>query len=207
MHIRNQTTPISSPPSPVPISPSAPLRSSSAQPPRAFACGGLESPFPDCLVLRETWPTVLFGQPRSSPDPQRTSFSCLGPCHMCARKLRAQHQFHEVVSLSDRVLVLTDGLLPINWTLNSPSRGLYQSDVETNVGQAGATNRARALLWPDRHYKQLLAMVDKTNAVTLVLEFPRGGKDSPAALLALIFVGWRANSWGDGHTERTTPSR
>ena len=36
----------------------------------------------------------------------------------------------------------------------------------------------------------LLARIDKTHAVTLVLEFPRNCEDSPAAVLALIFVGW-----------------
>src|SRR5947207_2006897 len=48
-------------------------------------------------------------------------------------------------------------------------------------------------------------MVDKTDAVTLVLEFPRNRKDSPAAVLALIFVSWRANSRRDGHAEGRTP--
>jgi hypothetical protein len=37
----------------------------------------------------------------------------------------------------------------------------------------------------------LLASVDQADAVTLVLEFPRNREDSPAALLALIFVGWK----------------
>ncbi len=47
-------------------------------------------------------------------------------------------------------------------------------------------------------------MVDKTDAVTLVLKFPRNRKDLPGALLAMTFVGWRANSRGDGHPDGTT---
>ena len=42
--------------------------------------------------------------------------------------------------------------------------------------------------------QHLLARVDQADAVALVLEFPRNREDSPAALLALIFVGCRANS-------------
>src|SRR6266403_5475557 len=42
-------------------------------------------------------------------------------------------------------------------------------------------------------------MVDKTDAVTLVLESPGNRKASPAAFLALIFVAGWANSRGDGH--------
>jgi hypothetical protein len=40
----------------------------------------------------------------------------------------------------------------------------------------------------------LLSCVDEAHAVALVLKFPRDGKDFPAVILALIFVGWRSNA-------------
>jgi|SRR5579862_3119387 len=45
----------------------------------------------------------------------------------------------------------------------------------------------------------LLARIDKTHAVTLVLEFLWDGKDFPAIILALVFIGRRPNSRGDGY--------
>jgi len=53
----------------------------------------------------------------------------------------------------------------------------------------------------------LLARIDKTYAVTLVLEFLGDGKDFPAIILALVFIGWRPNSRGDGHPNRFNPNR
>src|SRR5947209_15401530 len=50
-------------------------------------------------------------------------------------------------------------------------------------------------------------VVDTTDAVTLVLEFPANRKVSPAAFLALIFVAGWANSRGDGHPVGTTSKR
>src|SRR2546429_876 len=49
-------------------------------------------------------------------------------------------------------------------------------------------------------------VVDKTDAVTLVLEFPGNRKVSPAAFLALIFVAGWANSRRDGLSLVKTPS-
>jgi len=46
-------------------------------------------------------------------------------------------------------------------------------------------------------------MVDKTDAVTLVLEFPGNRKASPAAFLALIFVaGWAKSRAPQIHARR-----
>src|SRR6266436_64229 len=50
-------------------------------------------------------------------------------------------------------------------------------------------------------------VVDKTDAVTLVLEFTGNRKASPATFLALIFVAWWAKSRGDGHAVGTTSDR
>jgi hypothetical protein len=40
----------------------------------------------------------------------------------------------------------------------------------------------------------------------LVLEFLRDGEGFPVALLALILVGWRANSWRDGYPNGVGPN-
>src|ERR1700747_3660688 len=77
--------------------------------------------------------------------------------------------------------------------------------IATKTGAPDTTNRTQIHTTPK--FNHLFASVDKTDAVTLVLEFPRNRKDSPAALLALTFVGWRANSWGDGHPVGGNPSR
>ncbi len=66
-------------------------------------------------------------------------------------------------------------------------------------GEAGVNPR-------DPTSQHLLASLDKADAVTLVLEFPRNREASPAALLALIFVGWRANSRGHCHSKRGPPN-
>lgn len=52
---------------------------------------------------------------------------------------------------------------------------------------------------PSREGRVLPSSVGKTHAITLVLEFTRDVKRFPAVLLALILVGWRANSRRDGH--------
>jgi len=48
--------------------------------------------------------------------------------------------------------------------------------------------------------------VDKTDTVTLVLEFSRNRKDSPAVIFALIFLCWGANSWANGYSVGADPN-
>jgi hypothetical protein len=59
---------------------------------------------------------------------------------------------------------------------------------------------------PSRESRALLSCFDKAHAITLVLEFLRDGEDFPAALLALILVGWGANSRRDGHPSGEEPN-
>ena len=60
---------------------------------------------------------------------------------------------------------------------------------------------------PSRAARPLLSCIDKAHTVSLVLEFPRDGEGFPAALLALIFVGWWPNSRSDGNAKRSNPNR
>ena len=49
--------------------------------------------------------------------------------------------------------------------------------------------------------------VDKTDTVTLVLEFSRNRKDSPTAIFALIFLCWGADSRANGYSVGADPNR
>ena len=57
---------------------------------------------------------------------------------------------------------------------------------------------------PSRQGRALLSCVDKAHTITLVLEFPRDGEGFPAAVLALVLVGRRANSRGDSDPDGKT---
>ena len=81
------------------------------------------------------------------------------------------------------------------------SAGNSASGACTNLGGIAAGRNE-----PSREGQALLSCVYKTHTITLVREFPGDVKGFPAALLALIPVGWRANSRGDGHPLGALPT-
>src|SRR5579862_3409046 len=119
--------PSCSPPSPLPISPSAPQRSSCVQLSRASACPEQEQPLPELLPLCGILPIAPFGRLRSVPELPRTAFEYRFLWRRCGQRPRARHQYREAPWSTDLVLSSADGLFRLDYPFSFPSGGIVSS--------------------------------------------------------------------------------